>query len=419
MKISKSIGKRGYKHLNKNEATTEKKKKTKSRGNGEGSIYEVKPGLWRAQITTGRTAEGKLKRASIYGSSRKEVAEKLTQTLNSLKNGTYVETNKINLSSWLDTWLTEYKKSSIRPTTYSSYEWIIKKHIKPTLGDTYLQDIQPHTVQKFYNDKLNSGLSARTVRYIHILLHESLEQAVKNTLVVRNVTNVANLPKQTKKELKVLSPEEQKKLMDTLNNDRFGTAFLLLMFTGMRMGEILALQWRDIDFNEKILNIRRSMSRVYHSTVKDAKKSELIFQEPKTEKGKRIIPMLDEIAKRLEEYKASEVNRLKLLNYNDIEIKKYLKEGLVFNNGQGEPIDPRNFIRRFHSVIKKAEVSHANVHSLRHLFATRGLENGIDLKTMQELLGHANISITGDIYTHVSKEIKRAAVNKLNNVFAK
>lgn len=375
--------------------------------------------LWECLINNGRDpGTGKPKRIPVYGKTQEECRQKVIETLNSIQNQTFIEPNKTTLAQWMETWLQEYKKISVRPTTFSSYEWITKKHITPVLGQAYLKDLQPQTIQKFYNDKFRGGLSARTVRYIHILLSECLNQAVKNNLLARNVTDVAVLPKQPKKEIKVLSPIEQKRLIAVLVEERLGMAFNLSMFTGMRMGEVLGLQWNDIDFEEGILSVCRSMSRVYHSNVKDGVKSELLSQAPKTEKGKRIIPLIENILSALKEYKKAEIERFKLLEWDDITIKQYLKTGLVFCNELGKPIEPRNFIRKFHSLLKKAGLPKTNVHSLRHLFATRGLESGIDLKTMQELLGHANISITGDIYSHVSYEVKREAVNRLNNLFA-
>lgn len=379
--------------------------------------------VWEAQVNLGKDpATGKPKRIAIYGSSQAECRNKLIETLNSIRNQTFVEPSKITLSSWLDTWMKEYKKQSIRPTTYASYEWIIKKYITKSLGQALLKDLQPHQIQKFYNEKSESGLSPRTVKYIHVLLHEALDQAIKNNLIVRNVTESTTLPKQQKKEMRVLSMKEQTQLMDILRAERLGAAYLLAMSSGMRMGEILGLRWKSVDFKDSMIDISQSLSRVYHSNKTEGKKSELIFQDPKTEKGNRSIPMLQSdflnISVELKKHKEAETEHFKLLEWNEIKIKQHFKDGLVFVNELGKPIEPRNFIRKFHSVIKKANIPHANVHSLRHTFATRGLEAGIDLKTMQELLGHANISITGDLYTHVSNEHKKAAVSKMNELFA-
>ena len=250
----------------------------------------------------------------------------------------------------------------------------------------------------------------------HMKYQTALNQAVRNNLIVRNVTETCVLPKQVKKEIHVMPTEDQQKLMGILENDRLGVAYNLAMFTGLRMGEVLALRWNNIDFNDRLISVCSSLSRVYHSGA-EGKKSELIFQEPKTEKGKRVVPLLDSVVSSLKIHKEAEKLRLKSLDLNEVAVKQYFKDGLVFTNELNNPIEPRNFIRKFHALLKKAGVSKTNVHSLRHLFATRGLESGIDLKVMQELLGHANISITGDIYSHVSTKVKQDAIKKLNSIF--
>ncbi|MGI6225743.1 MAG: site-specific integrase [Peptococcales bacterium] len=390
-----------------------------------------KTGLWEAQINLGKDPlTGKPKRVSIYGKSQAECKEKLIEALGAVQNQTFVEPNKITLSDWLDTWLKEYKQGNVRQTTYSSYEYIIRIHIKPGLGVTYLKDLRPEQVQKLYNKKTASGLSARTVRYIHTVLHEALEQAIKNSLVVRNVTEATVLPKQAKKEMRVLTPEEQKKFLEVCNEDKMGIIFKLDLATGLRRGELLGLRWKDVDLKQGVIHVRQAISRVktnYDENSKESKTS-IICQNPKTAKGIRTIPLMENMITELKRYKEQQRAERRELGLSEI------YDGLVFTAYtvtkeinpetneevkivEAKPIDPRNLNRSFYELIKKAKIKKANLHCLRHTFATRCLEQGIDAKIVQELLGHSSIALTLDLYTHVMPETKKDAINKLNILF--
>jgi len=375
---------------------------------------------WEALITLGRDpGTGKVKRLAVYGKTQQECRDKLIETLQSIKNQTFVEPHKITVESWMDTWLKEYKKDNIRPTTYSSYEYIIRVHIKPNLGKAYLRDLRPEQIQKFYNERKASGLSSRTVRYIHTILHEALEQAVKNNLIVRNVTDATTLPKQEKKEMRVLTVEEQNRFMEVLSADKMGIIFKLDLATGMRKGELIALTWNNVNLRDGVIRVTRSLSRTRVNFDKESKenKTAVIIQKPKTKKGERSIPLFDSIITDLKKHKEAEKEKLKNLGWDDIKIKQHFKDGLVFTNELGGHIEPRNLSRKFYSLVKAAGISKANLHCLRHSFATRLLEMGVSPKVVQEILGHSTITLTLDTYSHVMPELKKAAVDKLSGLF--
>lgn len=375
---------------------------------------------WEALITLGRDpGTGKVKRLAVYGKTQQECRDKLIETLQSIKNQTFVEPHKITVESWMDTWLKEYKKDNIRPTTYSSYEYIIRVHIKPNLGKAYLRDLRPEQIQKFYNERKSSGLSSRTVRYIHTILHEALEQAVKNNLIVRNVTDATTLPKQEKKEMRVLTVEEQNRFMEVLSADKMGIIFKLDLATGMRKGELIALTWNNVNLRDGVIRVTRSLSRTRVNFDKESKenKTAVIIQKPKTKKGERSIPLFDSIITDLKKHKEAEKEKLKNLGWDDIKIKQHFKDGLVFTNELGGHIEPRNLSRKFYSLVKAAGISKANLHCLRHSFATRLLEMGVSPKVVQEILGHSTITLTLDTYSHVMPELKKAAVDKLSGLF--
>jgi integrase len=376
--------------------------------------------VWEALITLGRDpGTGKVKRLPVYGKTQQECRDKLIETLQSIKTQTFVEPHKITVESWLDTWLKEYKKDNIRPTTYSSYEYIIRVHIKPNLGKAYLKEIKPEQIQKFYNERKASGLSSRTVRYIHTVLHEALRQAVRNNLIVRNVSEATTLPKQEKKEMRVLTVKEQNEFMKVLSSDKKGIIFKLDLATGLRKGELLALRWADVDLKNGVIMVKQALSRTKVNFDKDSKenKTAIIIQKPKTKKGERSVPLFSSIASDLKAHKTAEKDKFKDLGWDDIKIKQHFKDGLVFTNELGGHIEPRNLSRKFYSLVKASGIPKANLHALRHSLATRLLEAGVSPKVVQEILGHSTITLTLDTYSHVMPELKKDAIDKLSGLF--
>lgn len=382
----------------------------KKRGMGEGSISKRKNGTWQAAITIGRDKNGKQKRQYFYAKTRTEVSKKLTKAINELNNGTFIDkSTSPTMKMWIHTWLWEYKKNSIKSTTFEQYETILRVHAIPKIGDIKVSQLKPEHLQKLYNEMYDKKISARTIQILNTVLHGALKQAVKNNLAVRNVTEAVSLPKSKAKEMRVLTPTEQKQFMKVLKGDRMGNMYLFGLFTGLRRGELLALRWSDVDWEQRVLKVERALSRVkdYSDTVN---KTKLVIEEPKTLKSKRIIPLFDYLIEILHNQKEQQ----------DTDKEKsygiYEDNDIIFATELGLMIDPGNFNRKFYKLIDKAELPHANPHCLRHTFATRGLENGIDLKTMQELLGHSSISVTGDTYTHVLIDKKRNEMDKLNKL---
>src|SRR5262245_26151006 len=179
-------------------------KKTK-RGNNEGTITRRQDGRWEARLSLGRDPTGKLKRITLYGKTRQEVADKLTKALHDKQQGTFVAPHKLTLGDWLETWLQEYKRPSIRPNTYDSYETIVRLHLKPAVGYIVLRDLRPEHLQRYFNEKKQQGLDASTIGQHHKVLSGALKQAEKNQLVLRNVCRLTEVPRQERKERKTLT----------------------------------------------------------------------------------------------------------------------------------------------------------------------------------------------------------------------
>jgi integrase len=382
----------------------------KKRDNHEGSIMRRKDGRWMGQMTIGRDpATGKLKRAFFYGKTRQEAANQLARALSDLGRGAFVAPHRLTVGEWLETWLKEYKKPSVRPVTYDSYEMMVRCHIKPALGHLSLKDLRLDQVQRFYNGKQDARLSARTVRYLHTVLHGALKQAMKNQLVVRNVSEATTLPGGKTRKMHPLTFEQVNQLLTSAKDDRLFSAVFLELGTGLRRGEILALRWNDLDLDAGVLRVRQTLVRVKnHDATSGQRKTRLIIQAPKTDHSRRTIPIPADIIDALRKHKAQQAQEKLLFG------EAYEDQGLTFCQPNGRPIDPRNFTRFFERLLRQASLPHIRFHDGRHSFATLMLELGESPKTVQTMLGHSKIATTLDIYSHVSLDVEKRAAARLN-----
>ena len=382
----------------------------KKRGNNEGTIARRKDGRWEARISLGRDATGKLTRVTLYGKTRQEVADKLAKALHDKQQGTVVAPQKLTLSTWLATWLHEYKRPSIRSQTYDSYETIVRLHLNPALGHIALRELRPEHVQRYYNEKKRQGLDASTIGQHHKVLSGALKQAEKNQFVLRNVCRLTELPRQLRKEMQTLTIEQvMMQLLPALQGDRLYAAFLTVFMVGLRRGELLGLRWQDIDLNVGIVQVRQILVRIYNrDATGERRKTRLHFQEPKTEKSRRSVAIPDLCLAALRRHKAQQAEEKLLLGPG------YLDHGLVFAQADGRPIDTRLMNLYFTQALKRAGVPAVRLHDARHTFATWMLEQGTQPKIVSEMLGHSKISTTLDVYSHVSLELQQQATAKLN-----
>lgn len=396
------------------------------KGNNEGSIRKRSNGTWEARYTDGHDANGKQIQRSVYGKTRKEVIEKLNERLYQKQTGTYVAPSKTLLKDWLTQWLKSYASISVRPSTYISYEGYIYNHIIPALGDVPIQQVTPAVIQNFYNQKFENGradgkggLSAKTIRNLHNMLHQSLEQAKINGLIMNNPTDGTVIPKQDKKEMRVLSVDEQMKLINVIHTHRLGFAILFDLATGLRIGELCALRWTDVNFNRQTIKISRTLQRIKKNMNELEEVDEddncnltvLIEGAVKTPKGYREIPIPDNIW-------------TMLMNHKDLQNQEYqslgvpiLPNGFVFAMPFGTCVEPHTMRDALNYLLAVAEIQHANFHSLRHTFATRAIENGINVKTLSDILGHATVQITMDLYCHTSLDLMRENMDKIAVLF--
>lgn len=376
------------------------------RANGDGSIRHRKSdGRYEASITIEILDDGKQVRKSFYGQTKTEVKEKLDVARAGLTKGVKPVDGRTTLGEHLDSWLRDTVKLSNRERTYESYKYLVTRHIKPALGKEKLAKLSPDHVQAWLTDKRESGLSANTVNRMRAVLRRALTIAERRGAVSRNVAKLTEPPRGTAKELQVLSVEEAGKLLDAARGHRLEALFTVALAIGLRQGEAVGLQWGDVDFTEKSLRVERQLQRVRG----DRDKSELMFSEPKSAKGRRTIPLPAFALTALEQHRRQQEFLIRKL-----EGRALIERDLVFTNTIGRPLEPRLVHSQFKDLLKDAKIRSVRFHDLRHTCASLLLAQGAFPKDVQEILGHSNIHMTMNVYAHAIEESKRNATDMLD-----
>jgi integrase len=372
------------------------------RGNGEGTISRRKDGRWEGRYYV-PTEDGP-KRKVIYGKTRAEVSEKLTKALSDRANGIVYDNENITIGEYLDVWLKGSVYGSVRQSTYDRDTNLVNNHIKPVLGSLKLKKLNSAHVQNFYRNRLDTGLSASTVRKIHDILRRGLAQAVDWHLTQRNVADVVKPPRPVPKEIVALSTDETRRLLDAAAEDRLEALYVLAVHTGMRQGEMLALRWQDVDIENAVLSVRRTLTR---------RGGKVAFGEPKTKKSRRSIRLTLQAVDALRAHLERQLRDMEILGDH------YQDQGLIFTTDTGAPINPSNLRQRsFTPLLKRAGLPHMRFHDLRHTCATLLLSRGVHPKFVQELLGHATIAITLDTYSHVIPSMGDATAKAMEDALA-
>ena len=372
------------------------------RGNGEGTISRRKDGRWEGRYYV-PTEDGP-KRKVIYGKTRAEVSEKLTKALSDRANGIVYDNENITIGEYLDVWLKGSVYGSVRQSTYDRDTNLVNNHIKPVLGSLKLKKLNSAHVQNFYRNRLDTGLSASTVRKIHDILRRGLAQAVDWHLTQRNVADVVKPPRPVPKEIVALSTDETRRLLDAAAEDRLEALYVLAVHTGMRQGEMLALRWQDVDIENAVLSVRRTLTR---------RGGKIAFGEPKTKKSRRSIRLTPQAVDALRAHLERQLRDMEILGDH------YQDQGLIFTTDTGAPINPSNLRQRsFTPLLKRVGLPHMRFHDLRHTCATLLLSRGVHPKFVQELLGHATIAITLDTYSHVMPSMGDATAKAMEDALA-
>jgi integrase len=376
-----------------------KQRKTRRRGNGEGSIFQrADSNRWEATITVGYNTQGKRLRRTVYGWTKKEVQDKLTGLQSRKLDGTLGEPSKLTVAKFLERWLEDSARPTIRATTHANYKGVIEKHITPRIGGIGLIKLVPAHVQSLYAEMERNGASAYTRLLAHAVLRRALKQAVKWGIVVRNVCDAVEPPRIARVDIHPLTTEQVGTLFEAAANDRLEALYVLAVGAGMRLGELFGLQWTDVDLKAGAVTVQHTLSELNGT---------LTLAEPKTAKSRRRIELPD-------------IAVAALLSHR----RRMLADGhasspWVFCNQHGTPLRRSHFHRQeFKPLLKKAELPDIRFHDLRHTSATLLLSQGVHPKVVQERLGHSQISVTMDTYSHVMPGMGREAAGKLNAVMS-
>lgn len=378
--------------------TPKPKRQTKRRGNGEGSIYLRWDNRWCGCVTVGINAAGKRIRREVYGATKREVQEKLTGLQSSKLDGTLCDSGKITLAAFLERWLADVAKPGVRETTLVSYQGIVTNHINPLLGGVALAKITPVHVQGLYSMMADDKKSARLRQLTHAVLRRSLKQAVRWGLVPRNVCEAVDPPRVPKVEIRPLSPEQVDVMLLTAEGNRLEALYVVAVTTGMRMGELFGLQWADVDLANKSLAVRWTLSEVG---------GRLTLGEPKTKASRRKIELSDGESHALHEHR----KRMIAAGHAGV--------SYVFCNQHGGPLRRSHFHKQdYKPLLKLAGLPAIKFHDLRHTAATLMLAAGVHPKVVQERLGHSQIGITMDTYSHCLPTMQRSAVGLVSDMLA-
>jgi integrase len=331
------------------------------------------------------------------------VKDKLIAALRDHQQGIPIVTERQTVQQFIERWLTDCVKPSVRPKTLASYSQLVRLHIGPELGRISLSKLSPQDIQRFMNERLKKGLSPRTVQYLRAVLRKALSQALKWGLVTRNVATLVDSPRVERAEIKPLFPEEAKRFLQAIQGDRLEALFTTALAMGLRQGEALGLSWQDIDWETRLMRVRYSLQRV---------NGKLVLSELKTKSSRRDLPIIDNVLIGLRAHRNRQLQEKMLAG------PVWKETGFVFTTIIGTPLDARNVVRKYHALLKKAELSHNRFHDLRHSCASLLLAQGVPLKTVSDILGHSQISITADYYAHIAPEMRREALSVMDSIFA-
>jgi integrase len=371
-----------------------------------GQIIKRGDKIWLVRIFMGRDLNGKRRylNKTIKG-TKKDAETYLSTTATAISTGNFVEPSSLTVSDYLSKWLQTATRPRVAERTFESYSELISRYMTEDLGSRKLSDLRPLHIQKLYADMQARGLSARTVRYLHAVLSSALKQAVRWGMLSRNPAEMVNLPRQARKEMHALSPTEAIEFLKAAAQDRWSVLFAFALATGMRPEEYLGLQWKDVDLDKGVVTVRRAL--VWRATG-----GGWYFGEPKTARSRRSIPLPASTLRSLIEHRRKQAEeRLKAG-------AGYKQHDLVFATPEGSPLMPRNLKRRhFRPILKAAKLPEDfRLYDLRHSCATLLLAAGENPKVVSERLGHATITLTLDVYSHVLPTMQQAASEKLEKM---
>lgn len=348
----------------------------------------------------------------IYAKTVKELETKIKNITNELEHG--VKTNGVLFGDFFKDWLYDVKFIGLKPKTKMLYDSVFRNYIKNNeIYNIKLKSLKAIDVQKYFNKLYQNDVSNSLLSIINKLIAPCVRYAYNNAYIIKDFSKMYSIPKKSEKNEKKVKPftiKEQKIFLKTIEGHKYEVLFLVALYTGLREGEILALTWNDIDFIKNTVTVNKTVSRVVDVTKEGRGKEYVKVGTPKTAKGNRVVPLPNNLVKRLKQYKLFKKEESFKIGI------QFKESNNLFTTRNGSIISVPNLHRSFKEILFKADLEDKKFHDLRHTYATRLFELGESAKTVQELLGHSSISMTLDIYTHVLKETKETAVKKLDEL---
>ena len=376
----------------------------KRRPQGDGTIRKRSDGRWEGRIIIGHKNDGSPMYKSVFGKTQKATLKMLHQMIDLYSDVDLTEECRMTLGEWMDKWLEEYMIFTLRESTINGYRNMIEHQIKRFIGDKQLAYLTTADLQKFYNKIKKDGraiehpihgkeLSNSMVRKVHMILHQALNLAVRERLIVRNPTIGTTIPKKSYTEKQVLCDSQLDKFMDAIKREKYWYDFFYVeIMTGLRRGEICGIKWSDINFTEGTLSIRRSVTTKVGGG--------LMIGETKTNAGERKIILPPSVLTLLREKQSDAICEWVFPHYMN----------------PSDPLHPDAAYRKLKTLLKSVELPLIRFHDLRHTFATHAMQGGVDAKTLAGILGHTDASFTLDTYTHVTGDMQRNASCVVNNM---
>ncbi len=381
---------------------TEKPTKRR-RGHNEGSIHQrASDGLWVAEVSLGYGPDGRPRRKRMYGKTRVDANRKLQQVLHEVRQGASVQTREQSLGQYLERWLEDGVKPTVRPKTYKSYESVCRINLIPLLGRHKLVTLNAQHIAAYMTDRLAAGLSIATVNYHRAVLRAALNQAMRWDMVNRNVAELVQPRAGERFAGKPLTAEEAERLLAAARGDRIEALYSVAVTLGLRQGEALGLRWSDVDLEQGTLSVRHQLQRVEGKPT---------LVEPKTKRSRRTLPVPEQVLRSLREHRRRQLeDRLAAgPRWNE-------GWGLVFCTGIGTPLDVGNLGRHYKALLKAAGLEDRRYHDLRHSCGSFLVARDVHPRVIMEILGHSQIATSMNIYAHVDLSEMREATNRLDDL---
>jgi integrase len=370
------------------------------RPKGDGS-YRLRPdGRWEARLTV--EENGRRYRRSYFGETQAEARKKMRDAQQRLDQNLPLPPENLTVKTYLESWIAA-KKSTLRPRTYTTYEGKVRLHLIPELGKVKLAKLQPAHLLDAYAS-ISGKVSGTTAQHVHGILHVALRDAERQGLVGRNVASLVTAPRRSTGEQKYLGLDEATDLLAAAQGSPLESFFITALLTGLRLGELQALRWRDVDLERRRLVVNR--------TFQALRDGEPVFGEPKTRNSRRTVWLSDRVVDALERQQSTQEAQERKAG------PAWRDYGLVFTSRVGTPLDTYHVSQRhFAKLLETAGLPHMRFHDLRHSGATILLSQGVPVKVVSEMLGHADVTTTLRIYAHVIEGSQAQAVSVLDQLF--